>query len=50
MDRDEFREALLAVMERKVHWAWPAFTFVYMTVLAYIAALIVYQVGTLLGA
>ena len=23
--RDDFREALLAVMERKVHWAWPAF-------------------------
>lgn len=26
MDRDAFREALLAVMERKEHWAWPAFT------------------------
>jgi hypothetical protein len=26
MDRDGFREALLQVMERKVHWAWPAFT------------------------
>jgi pyrroloquinoline-quinone synthase len=26
VDRDQFREALLAVMERKVHWAWPAFT------------------------
>lgn len=26
MKRDDFREALLAVMERKVHWAWPAFT------------------------
>ncbi|MEZ4364773.1 MAG: iron-containing redox enzyme family protein [Kofleriaceae bacterium] len=25
MTVDEFREALLAVMERKVHWAWPAF-------------------------
>jgi pyrroloquinoline-quinone synthase len=24
--RDEFREALLAIMERKVHWAWPHFT------------------------
>jgi hypothetical protein len=23
--RDDFREALLAVMERKEHWAWPAF-------------------------
>lgn len=26
MDRDDFRERLLAVMERKEHWAWPAFT------------------------
>lgn len=25
MTRDDFREALLAAMERKVHWAWPAF-------------------------
>ncbi|MCE9574564.1 MAG: iron-containing redox enzyme family protein [Deltaproteobacteria bacterium] len=26
MDRDSFREALLALMEQKVHWAWSAFT------------------------
>src|ERR1051325_1210083 len=26
MDRSTFREELLAVMERKDHWAWPAFT------------------------
>jgi hypothetical protein len=26
VDLDAFREALLAVMERKVHWAWPRFT------------------------
>jgi pyrroloquinoline-quinone synthase len=26
MDRSEFQEALLGVMERKVHWAWPLFT------------------------
>ena len=26
MDRSEFREALLGVMERKHHWAWPAFS------------------------
>jgi pyrroloquinoline-quinone synthase len=26
MDRDTFREQLLRVMERKDHWAWPAFT------------------------
>lgn len=26
MDREAFREALLSVMERKRHWAWPLFT------------------------
>lgn len=26
MTRDELREALLSVMERKVHWGWPSFT------------------------
>jgi hypothetical protein len=26
VDRDAFREALLAIMERKVHWAWSRFT------------------------
>jgi Iron-containing redox enzyme len=26
MDVDAFREALLEVMERKTHWAWPLFT------------------------
>ncbi len=26
MNRAVFQEALLAVMERKVHWAWPCFT------------------------
>lgn len=26
MNVDEFREALLTQMEKKVHWAWPAFT------------------------
>jgi hypothetical protein len=26
VDRDQFREALLRVMERKSHWAWPCFT------------------------
>ncbi len=25
MDRDAFQEALLSLMERKLHWAWPAF-------------------------
>jgi hypothetical protein len=26
VNRDDFREALLQIMERKVHWAWPHFT------------------------
>jgi pyrroloquinoline-quinone synthase len=26
VQRDGFREALLQIMERKVHWAWPSFT------------------------
>jgi ferrous iron transport protein B len=39
----------LAVIRRETHsWRWPAFTFAYMTALAYIAALVVFQVGTLL--
>ena len=30
-------------------WRWPIFMFVYMSVLAYVASLVVYQVGSLLG-
>jgi ferrous iron transport protein B len=38
----------LAVIRRETKsWAWPAFTFVYMTALAYVAALAVFQVGKL---
>jgi ferrous iron transport protein B len=38
----------LAVIRRETNsWAWPVFTFVYMTVLAYIGALVVFQVGSL---
>jgi ferrous iron transport protein B len=38
--------ATLAVIRRETNsWRWPAFTFVYMTALAYIGALITYQVG-----
>ncbi len=38
--------ATLAVIRRETNsWRWPAFTFVYMTVLAYIGALVTYQVG-----
>jgi ferrous iron transport protein B len=36
----------LAVIKRETNsWAWPVFTFTYMTVLAYLGALVVYQVG-----
>jgi ferrous iron transport protein B len=27
-------------------WRWPAFAFLYMTALAYVAALLTYQVGS----
>jgi len=41
----------LIVIKRETNsWGWPAFTFVYMTALAYIAALITYQVGMRLTA
>jgi len=37
----------LAVIRRETRsWRWPLFTFAYMTVLAYVGALIVYQVGS----
>jgi ferrous iron transport protein B len=37
----------LAVIRRETGgWRWPAFTFVYMTTLAYVGALVVYQVGS----
>jgi ferrous iron transport protein B len=36
----------LAIMRRETgSWSWPALTFVYMTGLAYVGALITYQVG-----
>jgi ferrous iron transport protein B len=39
----------LAVMKRETNsWKWPAFTFIYMTALAYVAALLTYQLGMLL--
>ncbi|MCR9115435.1 MAG: ferrous iron transport protein B [bacterium] len=39
----------LAIMKRETNsWRWPAFTFVYMTVLAYIASFATYQIGMLL--
>ena len=40
----------LVVIRRETGtWRWPAFTFLYMTVLAYIGALLVYQLGSWLG-
>ena len=40
----------IAVVKRESgSWKWPAFLFTYMTVLAYVASLVVYQGGQLLG-
>jgi ferrous iron transport protein B len=42
--------ATLAVIRRETNsWRWPAFTFAYMTALAYMAALATYQVGMWIG-
>jgi ferrous iron transport protein B len=42
--------ATLATIRRETNsWTWPTFTFVYMTALAYVAALVTYQVGTWLA-
>jgi ferrous iron transport protein B len=39
----------LAVIRRETKsWAWPAFTFTYMTVLAYLGALLTFQVGAVI--
>jgi ferrous iron transport protein B len=41
--------ATLAVIYRETNsWRWPAFTFAYMTILAYFAAMVTYQVGMIL--
>ncbi len=40
----------LAVVRRETKsWRWPAFMFAYMTTLAYVASLAVFQIGSLLG-
>jgi ferrous iron transport protein B len=40
----------LAVVKRETgSWRWPSFLFAYMTVLAWVASLVVYQGGRLLG-
>jgi len=42
--------ATLAAIRRETHsWRWPVFVFVYMTVLAWLAAVAIYQIGSLLG-
>lgn len=42
--------ATLAAIRRETHsWRWPIFTFSYMTVLAWLAAVAIYQIGTMLG-
>ena len=39
--------ATLMVIRRETNsWGWPIFTFVYMTLLAYMAALITYQLAS----
>jgi ferrous iron transport protein B len=39
----------LAVIRRETNsWSWPVFTFVYMTALAYVGALVTFQVGRLI--
>ncbi len=40
----------LAAIRRETHsWKWPLFTFAYMTTLAWLVAVAIYQVGSLLG-
>ena len=40
----------LVVIRRETNsWRWPAFTFAYMTVLAYVGALLTYQIGSWLA-
>ncbi len=40
----------LAVIRRETNsWRWPAFVFTYMTTLAYLGALVTYQLGTWIG-
>lgn len=42
--------ATLAAIRRETRsWRWPIFTFTYMTALAWVAAVLVYQVGSALG-
>ena len=37
----------IAIIKRETNsWWWPTFTFLYMTALAYVGALLTYQIGT----
>ena len=38
-----------AIRRETRSWKWPVFTFTYMTLLAWICAVLVYQVGTAMG-
>jgi len=40
---------LMTIKRETNRWIWPVFTFVYMTALAYIGALLTYQIGIRLG-
>jgi ferrous iron transport protein B len=40
---------LMTIKRETNRWIWPIFTFVYMTTLAYVGALITYQIGIRLG-
>ena len=40
-----FSSTLLVIKRETNSWGWALFTFVYMTVLAYVGALVTYQVG-----
>jgi ferrous iron transport protein B len=37
---------LMVIHRETNHWGWAAFTFAYMTLLAYVGALATYQLGT----
>ncbi len=42
--------ATVAIIARESSWKWAVFAFVYMTVLAWVGAVVTYQVGTAIGA
>ena len=46
---DQCATTLVVIGRETRSWLWPVVTFTYMTVLAWIGALVTYQVGTALG-